>query len=99
MEKRRWFILVGIVVAVLSLAVLAAACGDDDGGDGNGGPTETVEPGETDEPTATEPADGESTIDLSLEQFAAIASDDTADAGSLTFTVTNYRTIPYDLTV
>lgn len=48
MQKKRWLVLAGFVGALLSLAMLVAACDDDDdNGDGNVPATE---------PAATEPA-------------------------------------------
>ena len=58
MRNKRWFVLVGVVVALLSFAVLVGACGDDEG-DGGAEPTATEE--EAEEPTATEEAAEEPT--------------------------------------
>jgi len=72
-QKTRWFLLAGVVAALLSLAVMVAAC---DGGEENGGaePTATepavAEPTVT-EPAETEPADGDSTrIEIAAENVA-----------------------------
>ena len=94
MQKKRWFILVGIGVAVLSLAVLAAACGDDDDGDGNGAPTATEEPADGDGGEAT-------TVDTSLrDDFTLTLSVDTAAPGTVTFSVTNEGpALPHNLRV
>ncbi len=93
MKKKPWLVLAGIVAALLSLALLVAAC------NGNGAEKEHEE-----EPTATESADqtsaGETTVDVSLDDFAVNLSEATVAAGAVTFNVTNNGTsVPHNLLV
>ena len=91
MGKKRLFILVGAVIAILSLAFLAAACGEDEEGDG----AETPPAGET--PPET-PA-GETTVDISLVEFDLILSTDTVPAGTVTFNLSNDGAAVHNLRV
>lgn len=78
---RRWH----LVTALLAIAVVAAACGGDDGNgeDGNGGPTA----GATGE-TAGATGDGGGASDITIEGFAFSPS--TVEvSGETTLTVTN----------
>ena len=104
MQTKRWFMLAGVLAALVALAVLVAACGDDD--DGGETPTAT-EPGATEpaatepaatepaatEPAATEPAATEppaaKTVDVSLVEFTVNRSEGTVAAGTVTFNVSN----------
>jgi uncharacterized cupredoxin-like copper-binding protein len=99
MEKKRLWVLAGVIVALFSLALLAAACGDDDeDGNGNG-----------DEPTATQPADGDEppddvtdgggTVDVSVGEFFVTPSPATIGAGTVTFSVSNDGAIPHNFLV
>lgn len=101
MQKRRWWMLTGVVVAVLSFGVLVAACGDNGDGDGDGN---------GDEPSATQPVDGESddgepadgegaTVDVRLEEFTVDPSAGTASAGAVLFNVSNHGAVPHNLRV
>ena len=82
-----------IFVALLALGValiVAAACGDDDD---NGEPAvgETPATGET--PAADEtPTAPATTVDVGLTEFEVNPAQDTADAGTLTFIVSNNGT-------
>ena len=80
LSRVRSRIFLAVLVLGVALAV-AVACGDDD------------DDGETPEPTPT-PAPGTSTpaaatVDVGLEEFAVNPAQDTADAGTLTFRVSN----------
>ena len=89
-QKKRLVLLIGIIAALLSLAFLVAACGDDDDGDGV-------------PPAATEPADGDggeaTTVDVGLEEFSVNPSVDTVAAGTVTFSLTNDGTMPHNFKV
>lgn len=77
MQKRRWLMLAGAVVALVTLVGLAAACGDDDDGTEDG-------------TTGDEAADGaETAVDVSLIDFSVNPSVDTVSAGTVTFNATN----------
>jgi hypothetical protein len=82
--SKRWFLLIPVVAAFLSLALFAGACGDDNG-DEDGAPTET--PAESPQATAGTPAEG--AIGVSLTEFNVVADPDTASAGTVTFNVDN----------
>ena len=93
MKKRRWLMLAGTVVALVALAGLAAACGDDgddNGGDGDSGQTDT-EDGATD---GEEP-----TVDVTLAEFSVGPSVDTVSAGTVTFSTSNHGAIVHNLRV
>ena len=103
MQKRRWWMLTGIVVAVLSLGVLVAACDDNGDGDDDGN-------GNGDEPAATQPVDGEpddgegadgegATVDVRMEEFTVDPSAGTASAGAVLFNVSNHGAVPHNLRV
>ena len=84
MKKRRWLMLAGTVVALVALAGLAAACGDDDDdGDGDG---DAVAPTAA-EPEAEEPADGESVLEISAENSASFSTGSLAAPAGESFTV------------
>ena len=90
MQKRRWLILAGTVVALVALAGLAAACGDDDDGDGDGAQTDSE-----DGTTGTE----ETAVDVGLTEFSVDPSVDTVSAGTLTFSASNDGAIVHNLLV
>ena len=72
--KNRWLI-VAIIAALVSLGMIAAACGDDSDGDSDGdvnGP-----------PAVT------TTVDVGLTEFTVSPSPESASAGSVTFNVSN----------
>ena len=89
-------IFVALLVLGVALIVAAACNDDDDGGGGDGGETPLDAVGET--PTAA------TTVDVALVEFAVNLAQDTADAGTLTFNVSNdgtedhtFRVIKTDL--
>lgn len=99
--KRRWLILTGVIVALVSLVFLVAACDDDEDEDGT--PTEpaVTEPA-AEEPTptapaATEPAVGATAdVDLTETPFSVTASPESASAGDVTFNVSNTGVIVHN---
>lgn len=86
MKKRRWLMLAGTVVALVALAGLAAACGDDDD-DGNGDTGQTdSEDGPTDGEETT--ADGEGTrLEISAEDSLSFSTGSLAAPAGQSFTV------------
>ncbi len=103
MKRKPWLVIAGVMVAALSLALFAAACGDD----GNDGaeptatqPAETAEPTAPAEATAT-PADGgeATTVDVELTEFTVGPSVDTVPAGDVTFNVSNVGAIVHNFRV
>ena len=91
MQKKRWFMLAGVLAAMVALAVVVAACGDDD--DGDGAPTE--EPGAT-EPADTEPADQETQVDVTMADFSVTPSVESVPAGTVKFVVRNTGAIDHN---
>ena len=92
MQKRRWLMLAGTVVALVALAGLAAACGDDDDGDGDGDGDQTDSEDGT---TGSE----ETAVDVSLMEFRVDPSIDTVSAGTVTFNASNDGAIVHNLLV
>ncbi len=110
MQKKRWFMLAGVLAAMVALAVLVAACSDDDDGDAEHSATEpaATEPAGTDptatEPaatdsTATEPADEETLVDVTMTEFSVTSLVDTVPAGTVKFVVRNTGAIDHNLRV
>ena len=87
--KRMSFGAAGALFALLSLLLFVAACGgdDDDGDLDHIDATATVSTAE--DPAATEPAAAETSVDVSLIEFAIEPSIDTASAGTITFNVSS----------
>ncbi len=82
-----------IFVALLVLGValvVAAACGDDDDGD------EAPAAGETPINAVGETPTAATTVAVALVEFAVNPAQDAADAGTLTFSVSNDGTISHD---
>lgn len=105
--KRIRFGTAGALLAMLSLLLLVAACGGDDNGD-DADPTATeaaaedpaaTEPVDEPDPAATEPAAAESSVDVSLSEFAVEPSAASVPAGAVTFNVTSDGAIPHNLRV
>jgi uncharacterized cupredoxin-like copper-binding protein len=92
------------IVALLSLLLFVAACSDD-GDDADPTATEVTAEDPTateqaaEDPTATEQAPVETTIDVSLVEFAVEPSTETASAGSFTFNVSSDGAIFHNLRV
>jgi uncharacterized cupredoxin-like copper-binding protein len=101
-RKMRWLALAGLAVAVLPLAVLVAACGSDEGEvTGIVVPTATQLSDVT--PDVTEPT-GEATpvnetVDVAHGEWYVDTSQDTVDAGTVTFNVTNTGKILHNFKV
>ena len=98
MIQKRSMMIAAVLIALVSLAFVAVACGDDNGG--NGDDAEATEPADENgengvEPTEmAEPADGngegaETAIDVDLSEFAVTPSESSAAAGTVTFSVSN----------
>ena len=87
MQKKRWFMLAGVLAAMVALAVVVAACSDDD----DGGSTPTVT-----EPEATEPADQETQVDVTLADFSVTPSVESVPAGTVKFVVRNTAAIDHN---
>ena len=77
MKKRRWLMLAGTVVALVALAGFAAACGDDDDGNGDTGETGTEDGA----------ADGESLLEISAESSASFSTGSLVAPAGESFTV------------
>lgn len=104
-KKRVRFGVATALLVLLSLVVLVAACSDDDS---DADPTATTAP---EDPAATEPADAEpdpaeTSVDVSLSEFAVEPSDDSVPAGTVTFNVSsdggifhNFKVVATDLAV
>jgi len=82
MHDTRWLMLMGVVVALLSFAVLVGACGDDEK------EAEKVTPTTTEE-AAEDETSAEGAISVELAEFSITADPDTAAAGTVTFDVSN----------
>jgi plastocyanin len=96
---RKSFALVAILLAI-PLAI--AACGDDDDDETTPAASETTaEETTTEDTTTTEAADGGGgeTIDISEVEFAIKPADVTAQAGEVTFAVSNDGSAPHNLEV
>lgn len=96
MQRKPWLMLAGVVVALVSLAFLVAACDDDEDEDG-GQPPAATEP--ADEEPANGATDGGGSVDLSLAEFSVSPSVDTISAGSVTFNTSNDGAIVHNLRV
>ena len=80
-----------VVLLVLGVAlIIAAACGDD--GD-------DVELSDGDETPAAGDTPAATTVDVGLEEFAVNPAQNTVDAGTLTFSVSNDGAIPHNFLV
>ena len=90
MQKKRWFMLAGVLAAMVALAVVVAACSDAD----DGGSTPTEEPGAT-EPADTEPADQETQVDVTRADFSVTPSVESVPAGTVKFVVRNTGAIDH----
>lgn len=93
MHRKRWFVLAGVVAAVVALAFLVAACGGDGDGDGDGEA----------EPTATVPADqtpadatNGMTVDVYHAEWYLEPSVDKVPAGTVTINARNDGSIPHN---
>ncbi len=93
MKRMRWFLPAGVVAALLSLALLVAACDGDDGDSGNG----------DGDATATVPAAGNGAagaeVDVGIREFEVIPSRETVAAGSVTFKVANEGAVVHTFSV
>ncbi len=87
MQKKRWFMLAGVLAALVALAVVAAACSDDDDGD---------EAHIATEPGATEPADQETLVDVTMAEFSVTPSVESVPAGTVTFVARNTGAIDHN---
>ncbi len=99
--KRMPFGTATILLVLLSLLVLAAACSDDDS---DADPTATTAPAGDQTATETDAPAAETSVDVSLTEFAVEPSDDSVPAGTVTFNVTsdggifhNFKVVATDL--
>ena len=102
--KRMSLGVAGALIALVSLLLFVAACGDDNGdGDANHVDPTATEPAAED-PTAMEPAAAETSVDVGLIEFAVEPSVDSVPAGTVTFNVSsdgaifhNFKVVATDL--
>jgi uncharacterized cupredoxin-like copper-binding protein len=91
------------VIAVAVPLMFFAACGDDDDDDATTAASETTTEETTTEDTTAEDTGGASgggeTIDISETEFAIDPADPTAQAGEVTFAITNDGSAPHNLEV
>lgn len=89
-----------VVLSLIALVPFAlAACGGDDDGDG-----EEAQPAETTEEPAGEPADGgaATTVEVTADPGGALAYEEDsleAEAGEVTFELTNESSTPHDVVI
>ncbi|MGE0227691.1 MAG: sulfocyanin-like copper-binding protein [Dehalococcoidia bacterium] len=104
-----------LLALVLLLPLAVVACGDDDDGDTNGGgdatstvtrvvtqtatPTRTATATATATRTATAAPGGAGDIDVTEDEFTIDLSDDTADAGEVTFSIENEGAIVHNFVI
>ncbi|HEY8134614.1 MAG TPA: hypothetical protein VIF08_01140 [Candidatus Limnocylindrales bacterium] len=83
MNHQRFFMVIGLSVAVL------ASCGG--GPAATGTPTATGTPGatSTSAPSSTTPAGGATTVNVTVQEFSVLPDVASAPAGDITFSVTN----------
>ena len=89
--RKRPLMLVGILVALLSLAVLLAACEDDEEDGGGEDPTATGERVETPQAGAT--------VNVNLTEYIVAPDADSAPAGPITFDVTNIGSTDHEMVI
>ena len=103
--KRMPFGAAGALLALIALLLLVVACGDDNG---DADPTATevlaedpvaTEPADEPEPTDTETAAAETSVDVSLSEFMVEPSVDSVPAGTVTFNVSSDGAIFHNLKV
>ncbi len=85
MRGTRWFAIGAVVAALVSLVLLAAACGDDEEDGATATPTE---PAATEPSADTTPPEGAIAIALG-PGFQIVADPETAAAGTVTFNIAN----------
>ena len=100
--NKRWFLLIPVVAAFLSLALFAGACGDEDGGDTPEPTQEATQPStEEQTPSATDdgtPSEG-ATIDIVMDDTSITATPASASPGDVTFEISNDGTIAHEFII
>ncbi len=84
-------------ILILALALVAAACGGDD--DDGATPTATSTATPTATSTATPTPGAATTVDVGLKEWEVNPTQDTVDAGTLTFSVSNDGALPHNFRV
>ncbi len=101
MRKQRFLALASVAVAILSLAAFGAACGgsDDEEISGITVPTSTESPDATSEPTEPAASPTPETVDVEHGEWYVHTSQDSVDAGTVDFNVTNTGLILHNFKV
>ncbi len=90
-------------ILILAFALVAAACGGDDEDGGTATSTATPTAAGTSTPTATSTATptpaAATTVDVGLKEWEVNPTQDTVDAGTLTFSVSNDGALPHNFRV
>jgi uncharacterized cupredoxin-like copper-binding protein len=87
MQSKRWLAPIGIIVALLSLSLVVAACGD--GGGGGAEPTATAETHEEPTEEGGTPPEGTTTVGVTVQEWSVNPDTTSVPAGPVTFEIEN----------
>ena len=98
MRNTRWLMLLGVIVAGVSVLLFAAACGDDEGDGGETPTAEATTPPAGETPTVVEtPAEG--VVNVDLNEWTVSPDPASAAVGSVTFNAANSGTEDHELVI